>query len=227
MNIDMDKDTLQEQVFVANTVREDLSNWDPAIAAHVESIVGEYMYDANQKVQGGVDYVGSDIYFKESVPEEARDKIRELVDQSLSQDIAESTERAAYAGGLVVGKFSSSDSMSLDLQRMDALDKLKGNPKATEIEAMRNPEQYNIAPKILSGEVVSMLKSDGRDESDGSTVLVGIKSPGVTKPSCIIVPDRLSDEAKLGSNVQVSFVGKYKTMSITPLPDGLDKSLGR
>jgi hypothetical protein len=223
----MDIGTEKEQILVANTVREDLSNWDAAIAAHVESIIGEYMYDANRKVQGGVDYVGSDIHFKESVPEAARDKIRELVDQNLSQDIAESTEQSAYRGGMVVDRIPGTDSDSQYLQRMETLDRLKSNPRATEIEMMRNPEQYNIAPKIFSGEVVSRFGGNGPDESGGNTMLMGIKPTGVTKPIGIIVPERLSDTVKLGDNVRVQFVGKYKSMSITPLEKGVEMDLGR
>jgi hypothetical protein len=204
-----------EQILVANTVKENLKYWDVAIAAHVESIYGEYLYDANQKVPGGVDFVGSDIEFKDSVPEEAREKIQELVDAALSENIAELTELEVYCEGVLVDRATFEDEESRQKHREEVLDHQKGNPMATQIDMMRNPERYEAAKKIMSGEVVSNLGIGNQ------RAVVGIKSGDKTHG--VVMSTWEAGAVKLGSHVEVQ-MGKDGP-HVKELDDGLGMKL--
>lgn len=186
-----------EQILVANTVRENLEMWDVAIAAHVESITGEYLYDANQKVPGGVDFVGADIVFKDSVPETAREKIQELVNAALAENIAESMEIGVYRGGVVVDRGTFDDEESKRERREAVLDRQKGNPMTTRIEKMHDPDRYVPLPKIMSGQVYSIQPNDKHP----NTVIVGVRDNDRTHG--VFLSAEKANDVKLGSSVEV------------------------
>lgn len=221
----------EEQILVVNTVLENLEHWDAAIAAHVESITGEYLYDANQKVPGGVDFLSADIAFKESVPEVAREKIQELVERNLFQEMAESTELAAYRGGVVVKKSANLSVDDRDALRVKVFEHLVGNPKATEISLMKNARQYdqNI-PKVFSGEVQSILP----DNSCPGSIIVGIKGDRTAHHNgygLTLDADRVHKVipgVRLGDTVQVRF-GKENDLDVRNLSHEhrLNQDLGR
>jgi len=186
----------KEQILVVNTVQENLKHWDESITSQVESINGEYLYDANQKVPGGVDFVGVDIQFKDGVTDESREMVEELVEAILAENISESTERAVYRGGVVVDRDTFADEESKQERRESVLDHQRGNPMATTIDLMRNLNFYESVPKIASGEVIS--KIDGPEIHE---VIVGVRSGDKTYG--IVHTDGVAEHVKMGESVEI------------------------
>ncbi len=220
----------KEQILVANTVRENLNHWDESVVSHVESITGEYLYDANRRIPGGVDFVGVSIEFKEGVSGDTREKIQELVESALADNVSESTERAAYRGGVLVDRTQLESEDQKQVQRKRVLEYLKSDCEGMvrQIEHMKSPTYLPSPPKIITnGEIVSLFPiADPENQKTGvdktpiggvehaQKVLVGVEANH--KAYMATLSHKEAESLGIGSRVEVrrGMDGKFNFRSL-------------
>ncbi len=169
---EMEMETNEKQVLIANVVQEDLGTWGSAVQPYVEGISAQYLYDKDQKVPGGAEYAGCEVVFREGVDEIRREKVLEHIEGSLSEPAnIDAMSSRIYSGGRIVSVASVADEDDRQRHFEETLDHLRGNPIITRTDMVRARGGDRALPsQDTYGEVTAIFPAQ-----DGHSTLVGVQ----------------------------------------------------
>jgi len=201
---EMEMETNEKQVLIANVVQEDLGTWGSAVQPYVEGISAQYLYDKDQKVPGGAEYAGCEVVFREGVDEIRREKVLEHIEGSLSEPAnIDAMSSRIYSGGRIVSVASVADEDDRQRHFEETLDHLRGNPIITQMQIVQASGRDRLLPKRESyGEVTTILPAQ-----DGFSTLIGVEIGDGEAYVHQLPKDRRSAVApQLGDTVRMALV---------------------